>query len=144
MWITRRYKLIAGAIGVVAVAIICWVLIQRYQHRILIVFPEGTAAPNASVTLDYDPVYWDYHPTSITGDAQGVAFIPPKQAHGNGWEVMRINATRDNRRYHASRNPSECRYPMKVILAELPQSRQSTTIEQAVELWDVLKHAFSP
>lgn len=117
-----------------------WRVYDWHRHRILVFLPDGSQADAPTVTLDYDPVS-DYRPTRITGE-EGTVYIPSARAYGRGWEVMHINSVRGDQRYHASLHPPDCRYPMTVILEEvpaLPPPSPPSTIEQGVDLLKTLK-----
>lgn len=101
-----------------ALAYAVWWSVVTYQHRIIVVLPDGTPAANASVCLDYDPVY-AYDPTRLTGSQTGIVYISRRRAYRQGWDWMRISASVGSRHYSASRYPSDCNYPMTVVLEEV-------------------------
>ena len=115
-----------------------WCIYDWHKHQILVLLHDGSVADRVSITLDYDPVS-DYHPTLIDGMG-GRIYIPKSKAYGRGWEIMKISARSGDKRYSASRSPSECRYPMIVTLEELPPDPPpSNPLEQSQAIRKVLK-----
>ncbi|MBN8419003.1 MAG: hypothetical protein J0L73_08820 [Verrucomicrobia bacterium] len=115
-----------------------WVSVTKYQHRIMVLLPDGTMAPNPTVILDYDPVY-RYQPTRLKGSQYGIVFIPPAHAYGRGWEVMKIHASVGTRNYVAARKPAQCLYPMTVVLTETPGVPERGVFQQLRDLTDLVK-----
>lgn len=134
----RRFAFLCAALLGVALAYAGWWSVNKYQHRIIVVLPDGNPAPDPSVILDYDPVY-TYHPTRLTGDQHGIVFIPRKQAYGRGWETMRIGASVGDRHYSAIRHPSDCKYPMTVVLEEMTPTPREGLLQQLGSLIQVAK-----
>lgn len=117
-----------------------WATLDYHKHRVIVILPDGSAASDPSIILDYDPVY-HYQPTLIHG-RDGLAYIPRKKAYGRGWEIMKIYASRGGKRYGAQRYPSECTYPMTITLQELPPlvpPPPHSTFEQALGLLDIVR-----
>ena len=119
------------------VAIGMWLTYDWHRHRVIVVLPDGSPAPSPSVALDYDPIY-EYHHTIIHGK-NGMVHIPRKIAYGRGWETMKISASNGDKKYYASRKPSDCSYPMVVTLRELaPPPPPPSVIEQVSHLLKVI------
>lgn len=127
---------------VIAIAIPLGRIYQHNHYRIVVLLPDGSPASHASITLDYDPVS-SYDPTRLTADHRGIVHIPPNRARGRGWETMRLAYAHGGKRYHASRRPSECQYPMAVTLNEQEAQVRSTEAETTAGIWGVIKKVFS-
>ena len=125
---------------IITTVVAAWFSHDRKRHRIDAFLPDGTHAPNLSVVLDYDPIY-DYHPTTI-GGSDGTVYISRSRAYGQGWETLKIRASRDGKNYYAQRYPSECSYPMRVTLNELPPAPPpKSTLQQASTIFKFIKRS---
>lgn len=121
-----------------------WTLYRNHQHRIVVLFPDGSVVPYPTMKLDYDPISYEYHPVVIQGDDRGVVHIPMDRAYGRGWEWMYLTATRDNKKFLAKRIPEECSYPMVVSVEELPPvppapKHQSNQLDEMSKDWNEIR-----
>jgi hypothetical protein len=136
----QTIKRLVVTIIIITTLVAAWFSYDRKRHRIDAFLPDGTPASNLSVVLDYDPVY-DYHPT-IIGGSDGTVYISRSRAYGQGWETLKIRASSGGKNYYAQRYPSECSYPMRVTLAELPPAPpRKSTLQQASTIFNFIKRS---
>lgn len=146
---SQKTKIIAAVILLASAGWLCWTLYRNHQHRIIVLFPDGSVASNPIMKLDYDPISYEYHPLAVQGDDRGVIHVPVDRAYGRGWEWMFITASRDGKSFMVKRIPEDCFYPMAVTLEEMPPAPplpllKPNKLDELSSAWSSVRRVVEP
>lgn len=90
---------------------------EEIFYDVIVVQKEGGRCGGAKVVLDYSAGY-NYNPTVLIADVNGVAKMPVDRAYGSGYSFLRAYWQKDGIRFggRADGEPSDFQYPLTIIV----------------------------
>ncbi len=114
---------------------------QLYEHRILVLMPDGSPAQNPSVIFfpEGSGGGWNSPQSQdIWGNRNGIIYVPLDQTHHKaGWGHIHLKANKDGKEYFEILNTGTFDFPLTIKLHERPKSNQPSLLDQAKQLLDL-------